>query len=150
MQTGGIRRFCFWPEKWTENIIIKFNQVNRKNAHWAFPCSTKRFMIKVLDFLKFCKLFENEMFGDAYFDLSFRKNRGLRKPINLTKTEDDKMIMNECCLILKSIDFYNHPSDSFVLVQSAVTTILILFCVGRIGEQFRLVLYQWQEAIDGE
>ena len=90
------------------------------------------------------------MFGDAYFDLSFRKNRGLGKPINLTKTEDDKMIMNECCLILKSIDFYNHPSDSFVLVQSAVTTILILFCVGRIGEQFRLVLYQWQEAIDGE
>ena len=68
---------------------------------------------KVVDFLKVFKLFENEMFGDAYYDLNFRKNRSLRKPINLPKTEDVKMLMDECCLILKSIDLYNHPSDSF-------------------------------------
>ena len=105
---------------------------------------------KVVDFLKVFKLFENEMFGDAYYDLNFRKNRTLRKPINLPKTEDVKMLMDECCLILKSIDLYNHPSDSFVLVRSAVITILILFCARRGGEPVRLELYQWQEAIDGE
>ena len=32
---------------------------------------------KVVDFLKVFKLFENEMFGDAYYDLNFRKNRTL-------------------------------------------------------------------------
>ena len=58
--------------------------------------------------------------------------------------------MDECCLILESIDLYNHPCDSFVLVRSAVITILILFCARRGGEPVRLELYQWQEAIDGE
>ena len=33
-------------KKWTKNIIIKFNQVNRTNTDWPFPCSTKRFAIR--------------------------------------------------------------------------------------------------------
>ena len=62
------------------------------------------------------------MFDVAYYDLTFRKNRSLQKPINLPKTEDVKMLMDERCLILKSIDLYNYPSDSFALVQIANLT----------------------------
>ena len=89
------------------------------------------------------------MFGDVYYDLNFRKNRTLQKPINLPKTEDVKMLMDECCLILKSVDLYNHPTDSFLLFRSAVITILILFCPRRGDEPVSLEHYQWQEAIDG-
>ena len=42
------------------------------------------------------------------------------------------------------------PLILFVLVRSAVITILILFWARRGGEPVRLGLCQWREAIDGE
>lgn len=56
----------------------------------------------LMDIFPFCKkrlvrrwLFESEIFRDTYYDLNFRKNRNLRKPLDLPKTEDVKMLMDK-------------------------------------------------------
>ena len=50
---------------------------------------------RVSDFLTVLKLYENEMFRDAYFDLNYRKNVALRKPIKLPKDDDARLLMDE-------------------------------------------------------
>ena len=74
------------------------------------------------------KLYENEIFGDAYFDLNYRKNVALRKAIKLPKDDDVRLLMDECRLILNSTDPFDYPSRSFVAVRSATPTCLIIFC----------------------
>ena len=105
---------------------------------------------RVSDFLTVLKLYENEMFGDAYYDLNYRKNVALRKPIKLPKDDDVRLLMDECSLILNSIDPFDYPSQSFVAVRSATATSLTIFCARRGGEPVRLQLYQWEEALKGE
>ena len=65
---------------------------------------------RVSDFLTVFKLYENEMFGGAYYDLNHRKNVALRKPIKLPKDENVRLLMDECRLILNSIDPFDYPS----------------------------------------
>ena len=96
------------------------------------------------------KLYEDEVFGDAYYDLSYRRNVNLRKPINLPKDDDICILMEECNKIINSIDIYDHPSQSFVNIRSATATLLIIFNARRGGEPVRLQLYQWEEALRGE
>ena len=105
---------------------------------------------KVVDFLKVLKLYENEIFGDAYYDINYRKNVALRKPLRLPKDDDVRLLMEECYEILNTIDPYDYPSNSYVTVRSATATSLIIFCARRGGEPVRLQLYQWQEALNGE
>ena len=98
---------------------------------------------RLSDFLTVLKLYENEMFGDAYYDLNYRKNVAPKKPIKLPK-DDDVRLMDECSLILNSIDPFDYPSQSFVAVRSATATSLIIFWARRCGEPVRLQLYQWE------
>ena len=105
---------------------------------------------RVSDFLTVLKLYENEMFHDAYFDLNYRKNVALRKPIELPKDDDVRRLMDECRLILNSTDPVDYPSKSFVAVRSATATCLIIFCARQGGEPVRLQLYQWEVALKGE
>ena len=74
----------------------------------------------------------------------------MRKPINLHKDEDVTLLINECKNVMLSIDAFNHPSESFLLIRSAVATALIIYCARRGGEPVRLQLYQWHQAVDGE
>ena len=104
---------------------------------------------QVVEFLQVLKLYEDEIFGDAYYDLNYRRNVSLRKPVNLPKDDDIKMLMGECTRIM-SVDVFNYPHDSFVNIRSATATCLIIFNARRGGEPVRLQLYQWQEAINGQ
>ena len=105
---------------------------------------------KVTDFLQVLKLYEDDFFGDAYYDLQYRKNVNLRKPVNLPKDDDISMLMAECNNIMSSIDPYCYPSQSFIDIRSATATSIIIFCARRGGEPVRLQLYQWEEAVSGE
>ena len=46
-----------------------------------------------VDFLQVLKLFEDELFGDAYYDINYRRNSNLRKPMNLPKDEDVRLLI---------------------------------------------------------
>ena len=50
---------------------------------------------QVVEFLQVLKLYEDEIFGDAYYDLNYRRDIRLRKPVNLPKYDDVKMLMEE-------------------------------------------------------
>ncbi|XP_065682293.1 uncharacterized protein LOC136095516 [Hydra vulgaris] len=105
---------------------------------------------RVVDFLKVFKLFENQIFGDAYYDLNYRKNKSLRKPINLPNDADVILLFEECKAIMLSIDLYEHPLSNYVKIRSATATYLIIFNARRGGEPVRLQIYQWTEAVNGE
>ena len=50
---------------------------------------------QVVEFLQVLKLYEDEIFGDAYYDLNYRRDISLRKPMNLPKYDDVKMVVEE-------------------------------------------------------
>ena len=104
----------------------------------------------VVDFIQVLKLFENELFGDAYYELNFRKNVKDRKPINLPKNSDVQLLIEECNSIMSSIDVYDFSADCYVNIRSATATALIIFNARRGGEPVRLVRRQWEEALNGE
>ena len=83
------------------------------------------------------KLYEDEIFGDAYYDLNYRRNVSLRKPVNFPKDDEIKMLMEECTKII-SADVFDYLHDSFVNVRSATATCLIIFNARRGREPVRL------------
>ena len=101
-------------------------------GHFLVQCDDIR-SNRIVEFLKVLKLFENEIFGDAYYDLNYRRNRSLRKPINLPKDDDVKLLLGECKDIMLSVDIFDHPANSFVDVRSATVTALTIFCARRGG-----------------
>ena len=88
------------------------------------------------------------IFGDAYYDLNYRRNVSLRIPVNLPKDDDIKILMEECTKIML-FDVFDYSNDSFVNIRSATTTCIIIFNARRGGESVQLQLYQWQ-AINGQ
>lgn len=60
------------------------------------------------------------------------------------------MLLKECKNILSSIDQFAQLSDSFTVTWSAAATLLTICCTRRGGETFRLQLYHWEEAVNGE
>ena len=90
------------------------------------------------------------MFGDAYDDLNNRKNRTLRKQINLLKNDDVRLLMEERKKLKQSVDKFDHPANAFVNFRSATVTALKIFFGHRVGEPPRLQIYQWHEAVNGE
>ena len=53
-----------------------------------------------VEFLQVLKLYQDEIFGDAYYDLNYQRDVNLRKPVNLPKDDDIKMLMEECTRII--------------------------------------------------
>lgn len=103
---------------------------------------------RVVDFLQVLKHFEDELFGDALYDLNYRRNVKHRKPKSLPKEDDVAKIIDECERIMDSASLLDF--DNFVNIRSATVTYLILFNARRGGEPVRLLLHQWEEALKGE
>ena len=82
--------------------------------------------------------------------MNYRNNDALRKRVKLPKDDDVGLLMDECGLILNSIDPLDYPSQSFVAVRSTTASSLIIFCARRGREAVGLQLYQWEEALRGE
>jgi len=104
---------------------------------------------KVVQFLEILKMLQEDLFGDAYYDLNYRKNSFSRKPQNLPKEDDVQLLNDECKKIMNSIDCFDIPSESFINVRSATATFLIIFNARRGGEPVRLKINQWKQALDG-
>ena len=102
----------------------------------------------VVDFLQVLKLFENEIFGDAYYDLNCRRNVNSRKPVNLPNDGDMQLLMKECIEIMKALDEFEFPAESYADIRGAA--LLIIYNVCRGGEPGRLFLFQCQEALRGD
>ena len=60
------------------------------------------------------------------------------------------MLMEECKVIMNSINAFAYPSDTFTNARAAVATALIIFSARRGGEPVRLQLFRWQEVVNGE
>jgi len=105
---------------------------------------------RVVDFLQVLKLLENEIFGDAFYDINFKKNVTSRKSKNLPNDDDVQMLLSECEEVMKSADVLDISSANFVPVRAATATYLIIFNARRGGEPPRLVIRQWEEAVNGE
>ena len=82
---------------------------------------------RVTDFLQVLKLYQDEPFGDAYCDINYRRNVNVRKPKVLPKQDAMNLLLDECELIMKSIDNYDFPADNYVSVRSAVATSFVSF-----------------------
>ena len=104
---------------------------------------------KIVQFLEILKMLQEDLFGDAYYDLNYRKNAVSRKPQNLPKEDDVQLLNEECKKIMNSIDRFDLPSESFINVRSATATYLIIFNARRGGEPVRLKIHQWKQALDG-
>lgn len=138
-QKSGLKITIFNLIKFTSKFLIGYFLVKNQGNQSK----------KVVDFLSVLKMFEKDTFGDAYYELNYKKNTVLRKPQNLPKEDDVVTLNNECKKIMSSIDVFDLPTESFVNIRSAVVTFLIIFNVRWGGEPIRLRLYQWQEALDG-
>ena len=103
----------------------------------------------ITDFLQVLKLFQDDFFGDAFYDINYKTNVESRKPINLPSDGDVDALLDECRLLMK-VDTYDLPTDNYLKIRSAVITTLIIFNARRGGEPVRLILKQWEEALTGE
>ena len=82
---------------------------------------------RVKDFLQVLKLFEDDIIGDAYYDINYRKNVESLKPINLPSNDDVHLLLEECQSIMGNIDTFEEHSEAFIKVRSAAVTTLIIF-----------------------
>ena len=104
----------------------------------------------VVDFVQVLRLFQDELFGDAYYDLSYHKNVKNRKPLNLPRNDDVQLLLNECEEVMKTADMFDISGDSYVSLRTATVTYLIIYNARRGGEPVRLQVQQWKEALNGE
>lgn len=93
---------------------------------------------RVVDFLQVLKLFVDEPFGDAYYDISYWQNINLSKPMNLPKDEDVSLLTDECYSIMSFLNAFEYPSDTFVSLRTVVATVLIIFNARRGREPVHL------------
>ena len=86
------------------------------------------------------------MFGDALYDINFKKNVANKKPKTLPNDEDVKMLLDSCKKIMENIDYLDFGNE-YINVRSAAATYLIIFNARRGGEPVRLLIDQWEEAL---
>lgn len=92
------------------------------------------------------RCFEDEMFGDAYYDINYKKNVSNKKPNTLPRNEDVKLLMGECLKVMKNIDVMDFAHE-YIDVRAATATYLIMFNTRRGGEPVRLLISQREEAL---
>ena len=85
-----------------------------------------------VNFLSVLKLFENQIFGDVFYDLNFRQNINNGKPVNLSNDDDVQMLMKE------------FPAESYPDIRAAGFIFLIIYNACCWGEPGRLFLFPWQ------
>ena len=78
-----------------DNFIVKINEIKSK---------------QVTDFMQVLNLFKNEIFGDAYYDINYRKNVTAKKPANLPSDDDINLILEKCTKIMSSTAVLDLPS----------------------------------------
>ena len=105
---------------------------------------------RVTDFLQVLRLVEDEISGDALYDISYRRNVKQRKPKTLPNNEDVQKLLDACIEVMTSINVFNAFSEQFVTVGAATATYLIVFNARRGGQSVRLLISQWEEALKGE
>ena len=105
---------------------------------------------RITNFISVLKLVEDELFGDAFYEINYRKNVKGRKPIELPNEEDVQILIDECEKIMSSTDVFDYSAKSYVPIRSATATFLIIFNARRGGEPTRLAISQWEEALRGE
>ena len=86
------------------------------------------------------------MFADALYDINYKKNVTNKKPNTLPKEDDMKMLMAECTNVMENINIMDFGNE-FINVRAATATYLIMFNARRGGEPVRLLISQWQEAL---
>ena len=86
------------------------------------------------------------MFGDALYDINYKKNVANKKPNTLPKNEDVKLLMEECIKVMSNIDVMDFANE-YIDVRAATATYLIMFNARRGGEPVRLLISQWEEAL---
>ena len=91
--------------------------------------------------------YQDDIFGDAYYCINYRKNVESRKPINLPVEEDVQKLIKSCQDIFINMDTYMEPSSSYKLIRDAAITLLIIFSARRGGESARITINQWEEAV---
>jgi len=72
----------------------------------------------VTNFIQVLKLYEYELFGDAYYDINYRKNVNSKEPTNLPQEDDINLLMEECERIMASSSTLDFPTESFTTVRS--------------------------------
>ena len=95
---------------------------------------------------KVLRVVENEMFGDALYDINYKKNVANKKPNTLPNSQDVEQLMDECVKIMSNIDLLDFDSE-YIDVRAATATYLIMFNARRGGEPVRLLVSQWEEAL---
>ena len=84
---------------------------------------------RVVNFLQVLKLFESELFGDAYYDINLRTSVNIRKLINLPRDEEVRIILDECKSIMSDSSLFHLPKEE------------VPVC---------LTIKQWEEAVNGD
>ena len=97
-----------------------------------------------VNFLSVIKLFENQIFGDVFYDLNFRQNINNGKPVNLSNDDDVQMLMKECIEIMKALDEFEFPAESYPDIRAAGFIFLIIYNACCWGEPGQLFLFPWQ------
>ena len=106
---------------------------------------------EVVDFLKVFKYYEDDIFGDAYYALSHKKNITSKKAKSLTRDADVDLIYDECYSTINNIDSFTFTGErEFVQIRTVTATPLTLFNARRGGEPARLGISQWLEALNGD
>lgn len=62
---------------------------------------------RVNDFLQVLKLVEDEIFGEALYDVNYRRNVKQRKEKSLPKNDDVEKLLSECKKVMSAIDVFN-------------------------------------------
>ena len=105
---------------------------------------------RATDFLQVLRLVEDEIFGDALYDINHRRNVKQKTPTNLPNNEDVQKLMDGCIEVIKSINVFNAFTEHVVTVRAATATYHIKFNARRGVEPVRLLISQWEEALKGE
>ncbi|XP_065683106.1 uncharacterized protein LOC124805787 isoform X1 [Hydra vulgaris] len=103
----------------------------------------------ICNFLKLFKLEKDNIFADANYDLVSRRNRKLKKPVNLPVESDIELLRNYTIETIKKI--VNNKTilwdlHYFVLLRNCTVTRLTIFNARRGGEPARLLLSDWKDA----
>nr|XP_047141048.1 LOW QUALITY PROTEIN: uncharacterized protein LOC124816074 [Hydra vulgaris] len=103
----------------------------------------------ICNFLKLFKLEKDNIFADANYDLVSRRNRKLKKPVNLPVESDIELLRNYTVETIKKI--VNNITilwdlHYFVLLRNCTVTRLTIFNARRGGEPARLLLSDWKDA----